>query len=176
LERLLGAALKTPTEFHMKTKEELIEWLRDAYAMEKAMEMALKKQINNPKVSQRMREQASIHYTETEGHALAVEGCLKKLGADTSTLKTAVAEGLEFMKSTGTAFARDERVKDALAAYASEHFEIACYSALRVAAQKLGQGVIVATCDVIIKEEKQMATWLEENFSQVVEDYIDEKP
>jgi ferritin-like metal-binding protein YciE len=159
----------------MKTKDELIEWLRDAYAMEVAMEMALKKQITNEKVSQRMREQASIHFTETQGHAIAVEGCLKKLGADTSTLKTTLAQGLEFMKGAGTKLAKDERVKDALAAYASEHFEIACYSALRAAADHLGIGEIIATCDAIIKEERAMAAWLDDNLPLVVADYLNEK-
>ena len=159
----------------MKTKDELIDWLRDAYAMERAMEMALGKQVDNPKVSQRMREQASIHYTETQGHAEAVHACLHKLGADVSTLKTVAARGLEFAKSAGTFFARDERVKDAIAAYASEHFEIACYTALRTAAQKVGIAEIVATCDAILKEEEAMAAWLEENLPKVVTDYLDEK-
>jgi ferritin-like metal-binding protein YciE len=159
----------------MKTKEELTDWLRDAYAMETAMLLALKKQINNEKVSQRMREQASIHYTETEGHAEAVKACLAKLGSDVSTLKTALAQGLEFMKSTGTFLAKDERVKDALAAYASEHFEIACYTALRTAAEKIGVREIVSTCDAILKEEVAMADWLQKNLPDVVRDYLDEK-
>ncbi len=104
----------------MKTKEELIDWLRDAYAMEKAMESALKKQINNDKLPLEARELASIHFTETEGHAEAVHACLHKLGADVSTLKTALAQGMEVVKGYGTMFARDEHIKDILAAYASE--------------------------------------------------------
>jgi ferritin-like metal-binding protein YciE len=68
----------------MKTREELVEWLRDAYAMEMAMLLALRKQIDSEKVSQRMREQASIHYVETEGHAQAVAQSLKQLGAEPS--------------------------------------------------------------------------------------------
>lgn len=159
----------------MKTKEELIEWLRDAYAMEIAMELALKKQINNDKVSARMREQASIHYTETEGHAVAVKACLEKLGADVSTLKTALAQSMEFVKGTGTMFAKDERVKDAIAGYASEHFEIACYTSLKAAAQHLGIEEIVATCDAILAEEKRMAKWLQDHLPAVVTDYLSEK-
>jgi ferritin-like metal-binding protein YciE len=160
---------------NMKTKDELIEWLRDAYAMEVAMEMALKKHIDNEKVSARMREQASIHYVETQGHAQAVHDCLHSLGADTSALKTTLARGLEFMKGTGTMFAKDERVKDVLAAYASEHFEIACYSALRTAAQEAGIAAIVKTCDAIIAEEMNMARWLQDNLPSVVKDYLKEK-
>ena len=159
----------------MKTKEELIEWLRDAYAMETAMELALKKQIESQKVSQRMREQASIHYVETQGHAEAVEACLKNLGADTSAGKTMLAQGMEAIKGTATMLAKDEPVKDAIAAYASEHFEIACYTALRTAALKLGLPDVVGTCNAILLEEIKMAKWLEENLPAVVTDYLNEK-
>lgn len=159
----------------MKTKEELIDWLKDAYAMEKAMEMALGKQINNDKVSQRMREQASIHYTETQGHAQAVHDCLHALGADVSLLKNMAAQGLEFAKSSTSMLARDERVKDAIAAYASEYFEIACYTALRTAAKTLGIAPIVSMCDAILKEETAMAEWLGSNLPNVVNDYLAEK-
>ena len=169
----------TETAFHpttpMKTKEELIEWLRDAYAMETAMETALKKQIDSEKVSQAMREQASIHYVETQGHAEAISKCLVSLGADTSAMKTALAQGLEFLKGTGTMFAKDERVKDAIAAYASEHFEIACYTALRSGALKLGLPEVVGMCNAIILEEEKMAAWLQKNLPAVVEDYLKEK-
>lgn len=159
----------------MNAKDELIDWLRDAYAMERAIEMALGKQIDNVKVSQEMREQASIHFTETQGHAQAVHDCLHKLGADVSTLKNIAAQGLEFTKSAMSMFARDERVKDAIAAYASEHFEIACYTALKTAAQKLGSADVASMCDAILKEEMAMAEWLGTNLPSVVHGYLSEK-
>jgi ferritin-like metal-binding protein YciE len=157
-----------------KTKDELIDWLRDAYAMEKAMEVALEKQIKNEKASPALREQATVHLAETQGHADAVEACLKKIGADTSTLKTTLAQGMEIMKGLGTTFAKDERVKDVLAAYASEHFEIACYTALSAAAKHLRIKAIVDTCTAILKEEKRMANWLQKNLPAVVVSYLDE--
>jgi ferritin-like metal-binding protein YciE len=58
----------------------------------------------------------------------------RSFGHDTPTLKTMVGQAAEFAKGFGTIFARDERVKDTLVAYANEHFEIACYNALRAAA------------------------------------------
>lgn len=156
----------------MKTKEELIDWLRDAYAMEKAMETALKKQVNNQKLPLAARELASIHYTETEGHAEAVHACLHELGADVSTLKTALAQGVEVAKGFGTMFAKDEHIKDILAAYASEHFEIACYTALITAARELGIPQIVKTCEAILKEEVNMAETLEANLPGLIKSYL----
>lgn len=156
----------------MKTKDELIDWLRDAYAMEKAMELALKKQIDNDNLPMAAREQASIHFTETQGHAEAVHACLHKLGADTSSLKTVVAKGVELVKSAGTMFAHDEHIKDILAAYASEHFEIACYTALQTAAKEAGIPEISDTCELILKEEKAMAKFLDQNLPAIVSSYL----
>ncbi len=155
----------------MKTKEELIDWLRDAYAMEKAMESALKKQINNDKLPLEARELASIHFTETEGHAEAVHACLHKLGADVSTLRTAL-EGMEVVKGYGTMLARDEHIKDILAAYASEHFEIACYTALITAAEELGITTVVETCQAILAEEVRMAEKLQANLPDLIKSYL----
>ena len=158
----------------MKTKEELIEWLRDAYAMEKAMELALKKQVENQTVAMLVREQAAKHLSETQHHAEMVGACLKKLGSETSTLKTAMAKGLEIMKGASTAFAGDHRVKDLLGMCATEHFEIACYTALRAGAARFGIYDIVETCGRILKDEQRMADWLEANLPHVVTSYLED--
>lgn len=156
----------------MKTKEEIIDWLRDAYAMEKGLEVALRKQAENQDAPADLRARAESHLSETQTHAELVKECLKKLGTDTSTLKTALAQGTEFMKGAGTAFAKDERIKDMLAAYAMEHFEIACYTALAAGATAAGFTDIAATCENIIKDERAMASWLDENLSKTVTGYL----
>ena len=158
----------------MKTKDELIEWLRDAYAMERAMEVALKNQIDNQDISMLVREQSALHLKETQHHADAVAACLRRLGSEPSALKTAMAKGVEIMKDASTALAGDHRVKDLLGMCATEHFEIACYTALRAGAARFGFFEIVETCNQIIKEEQRMADWLEANLPHVVTAYLEE--
>lgn len=158
----------------MNTKDELIEWLRDAYAMEKAMEIALKKQMDSDDTLQPLRDLFEVHYTETQNHASAVEGCLKSLGSNTSTLKTTFAEAIETMKSIGASFTKDAGVKAMLASYAAEHFEIGCYLALAAGARNLGMPDIAATCEKILADEKRMADWLEANVTNAVTSYLKE--
>lgn len=158
----------------MNAQNELIDWLRDAYAMERGLEITLKKQAESPELNATLREQARIHLEETKLHAEAVHACLEQLGADTSAIKTGVAKAMEMTKGLGTTFARDERVKDLLAAYASEHFEIACYKALRAGALELGQTAIAAVCDQILPDEERMAGWLDANLPNVVSGYLRE--
>lgn len=150
----------------------LIDWLRDAYAMERGLEIALRKQADNDTLHASVREKAAVHLEETRQHAESVKTCLESLGTDTSMIKTGMAEAAGTVKGLGTKFAQDERVKDLLAAYASEHFEIACYQALKAAALELGQHEIAAVCGRIISDEERMAAWLGQNLPTVVTSYI----
>lgn len=156
----------------MNTQDELIDWLRDAYAMEKAMEIALKNQMDSDETLQPLRDLFEIHHAETQRHALAVEGCLKSLGSNTSTVKTTVAAAIETLKSLGSSFAKDAGVKAMLASYAAEHFEIGCYLALAAGARNLGMPDIAKTCDEILADEKRMADWLEANITNAVTSYL----
>lgn len=158
----------------MNTQEELIEWLRDTYAMEKAMEIALKKQIDSDDTLQPLRDLFEVHYVETQQHAAAVEGCLKSLGSSTSALKTTFAEAIETMKSISSTFAKDSGVKSMLASYAAEHFEIGCYLALIAGARNLNLPDIAKACEEILADEQRMADWLEANVPQAVTSYLKE--
>ncbi|MDB6007277.1 MAG: Protein yciE, partial [Prosthecobacter sp.] len=123
-----------------------------------------------------LRARVATHLSETEGHAEQVKQCLHELGADTSSLKTVLAQSMEFMKGTGTAFAKDERIKDMLASYAMEHFEIACYMALRAGAKEAGLTNVVVICESILKDERRMANWLDEHLSATVTGYLRATP
>lgn len=157
----------------MKAQAEFIEWLCDAYAMEKAMEQTLSKQRNDETLPPIYREQAALHYVETQLHAAAVADCLKMLGTDVSTLKTLFAQGWEVLRAVGSTCARESPVKQLFNAYAAEHFEIACYMALRTGAERLGLANFAATCTKIIDEETSMAAWLEINLPPLMSAYLD---
>jgi len=156
----------------MNTKEELIDWLRDAYAMERGLEVTLEKMADNADAQPEVRDRLRLHLQETKGHAEEVKACLESLGADTSALKTTLAEGMEMLKGLGSAFAKDERVKDLLMGCASEHFEIACYTALLIAGARLELPEVTRMCTKIIGEEQAMAAWLEDHLPDAVAAYL----
>jgi ferritin-like metal-binding protein YciE len=136
---------------------EIIQWLRDAYAMERGMEQSLEKQSTNPDLSPRVRNRANSHLLETRRHAELVRTALVGLGEDVSTLKTTIGIVSEATKGIATAFATDERIKDLLNAYSMEHFEIACYLALIAAAENEGLVQIADVCRGILDDEERMA-------------------
>jgi ferritin-like metal-binding protein YciE len=152
--------------------EQIIEWLKDAYGMERGLETSLQKQATNADLSPKVRNRASTHLQETRRHAEEIRTLLEGLGQDVSLLKTGVGLLAEASKGILTAFARDERIKDLLNAYAMEHFEIACYLALITAAEKAGFTQVIEVCRNILVDEERMAQSLKESLPDEVSMYL----
>ena len=75
-------------------------------------------------------------------------------------------------KGMMTKMASDERVKDFLAAYGAEYFEVACYKALIAAANVAGAESIIPLLEDNLREDEAMARWLDQNVNAVVRDYL----
>jgi ferritin-like metal-binding protein YciE len=173
-ETLTGAGARS-TRGTDEIKNEIIDWLRDAYAMEKGLESALQKQSKMEDLSPESRDRAATHLEETRRHAEAVKSLLQSLGSDSSTVKTGVGLMVQSAKGLTTKFASDERIKDLLDGYMMEHFEIACYTALTAAAERAGLAEVVDVCRSIIPDEQRMAETLLRSLPDEVSDYLFEK-
>jgi ferritin-like metal-binding protein YciE len=153
-------------------RDEVIDWLNDAYAMERGLEVTLRKQSANNDMHRAVRERAQIHLDETSQHADRIARCLEMLGSSPSTIKTGMGQIMEMAKGTTTMFARDERVKDYLAAYGSEYFEVACYKSLIAGARAAGEEEIVPLLEQNLKEDVAMAEWLDMNIEAITREYL----
>jgi ferritin-like metal-binding protein YciE len=158
-----------------EVRDEIIDWLRDAYAMERGLEGALEKQSKNEDLSREFRDRAAQHLEETRRHAEDVKSALQSLGADTSALKTGMGVVAQATKGLGTKFTRDERIKDLLDAYSMEHFEIACYMALATAAERAGLAQVAAVCNRILPDEERMADTLLDYLPAEITNYLFER-
>lgn len=153
-------------------RDEVIDWLNDAYAMERGLEVSLRKQAENKEVHHAVRERSGIHLDETIAHAERLEQCLKMLGSSPSSMKTATGKVLEMGKGMMSALASDERVKDYLAACGAEHFEVACYKSLIAGARDAGEEEIIPLLEQNLKQDQAMAGWLDMNVEVVTRDYL----
>jgi ferritin-like metal-binding protein YciE len=159
----------------MAQKETLAAWLKDAYAMEQGIVPVLDNHARDAKDHPEVHQRIKQHKEETRRHAEIVKECLHELGEDTSKLKTGMAKVQGMIQAVSTGMAQDEIVKNNLADYATEHFEIACYKALCKAADAAGQPRIRQKCEQILKEELEMARFLENHLPQTVEEFIMQK-
>src|SRR3546814_1344269 len=67
--------------------ERLIEWLRDAHAMEAQAETMLNKQASRIEHYPELKARIEQHITETQNQAKLIEGCLQRYDKSYSGLK-----------------------------------------------------------------------------------------
>lgn len=154
----------------MTGKDLLIAWLNDAHGMENALIQILEHQIKDAEEYPQVQSKLQQHLEQTRRHADLVKGCVESLGGNTSSLKTGMASLFGQMQALSTGAAQDEMVKNALADYAAENFEVASYTALIGAAQELGDQHTLQTCQQILQEDQEMANWLQQNLPTLVQE------
>jgi len=158
----------------MNRKELLVDWLNDAYAMEKALIPVLENHAKDAKDHPMVKAKDEEHLAETRRHAELVEECLARLGEKPSSTKQMLGSIFGMLQAPMTGLAGDEIVKNFLTDFAAENFEIACYEALVHAATEFGEPEIAATCRQILEEERRMAQWLQDHLPQIVSEYAHE--
>ena len=153
-------------------KRVLVDWLRDAHAMERTtvdnLDRLADRFSRHPDLAGRFRE----HWRDSVGQVVALEACLKKLGSDTSTFRDLARRFVGIAQAYAGAISLDEPVKDCLAAYAAMHLEIATYISLRAAAEELAEPEIVQMCDQHLQRERAMSGWLEQQITEVTLEFL----
>ncbi len=77
-------------------QENLLDWLRDAHAMEQQAEQMLKAQAARLEHYPQLKTRIEQHIEETHGQQRLLEECLKRLDSSPSTLKDIGAKLMAF--------------------------------------------------------------------------------
>jgi ferritin-like metal-binding protein YciE len=156
----------------MAHQDSFLAWLNDAYGMETSLVQVLQNHAKDAQDHPQMQARIQEHLDKTRQHAELVKGCIERLGGSTSALKTGMANLTGMMQGLTIGAAEDELVKNGIADYAAEHFEIASYQALITAAQARGDTQTASVCQQILADEQDMATWLAQHLPQAVSEII----
>jgi len=156
----------------MSSREQVIAWLDDAYAMEQALEETLKQHSSDAKDNPEVHDRIERHIGETREQAEIVRGCIESLGGSVSGTKSLFANMFGAMQGLANKPMHDTMVKNAVADYAAEHFEIATYRALIDAAKQLGEDSIVDKLAGILRQEQDMAKFLEQKLPDAVRETL----
>ncbi|MFV3075573.1 ferritin-like domain-containing protein [Niveispirillum fermenti] len=154
------------------THEHLVDWLRDAYAMEVQAEKMLSNMADRLEDYPVLKARLLQHVAETRNQAVLVEQCLHQLNADTSMLKTGIGAITGTAQAFSGVFASDEVVKGAVFGAAFEYYEIINYKILVMAAEAAGETGIAATLERILDEERRMAEWMQDNLPTILGEYL----
>lgn len=153
-------------------QKRLVEWLRDAHAMEQQAEQMMTAQAKRIQNYPDLVRQLEKHIEETINQTKQVESCLARYDESASTTKDITGKMGAIGQAVSSMFSGDEVVKGCLAWYAFEYFEIASYRILITTAEEAGDQETKRICEGILKEEQAMAAWLEQNTPQVVRQYL----
>lgn len=154
-------------------REHLLDWLRDAHAMEQQAEQMLKAQAARIEHYPELKARIEQHIEETLGQQALLEGCITRLGSSPSMLKDTMGKVAAMGQAIGGMVASDEIVKGSMAGYVFEHMEIASYRTLIAAAEALGDQETRAACERILVEEEAMARWLQDHLPDVTRQFLE---
>ena len=118
---------------------------------------------NYPEVAARLEQ----HIRETEGQKKRLEDVLDSLAEDRSALKDMALSLTGSMAAIGHTAAGDEIIKNSLANFAFENYEIAAYKSLITIAKHGGFPGLAPALKTNLDEEIAMAKWIDDNLKSV---------
>lgn len=155
--------------------EDLMAWMNDAYAMELALAEVLENHLRDSDELPEHQERLRQHLLQTRGHAHRLRDCLEGMGGSVSDGKALLGDLFGRCRYVAPGMADDEIIRDLMSEYAAEHFEMACYRSLIVAAREVGVEPIACVCEAIFREEEEMARWVEGQIALATRSYLRQK-
>lgn len=159
----------------MTHKETFISWLQDAHAMERGLIEILESHRDQSDGYPDVQKKINEHLDQTKVHADRIGKCLRDLQVEPSGIKSALSGFMGNVTGVANSLHGDRLIKNGIADFAAEHFEIASYSALITAAEDLEYAEIAKVCKEILAEEEEMAAWLQKNLPVAVKTFLEEK-
>lgn len=144
-----------------------ITGLKNAHAMENQALSIMKPQASRIENYPEVEAQLNKHIAETEGQIARLDRILDSLGEDKSSLKDLALSVAGTFAAVGHTVAPDEILKNSMANYAFENFEIAAYKSLIALAEASGNDSAIADLELNLDEEMEMAEWLDANIEAV---------
>jgi len=141
--------------------------LRDAHAMEKQALSIMEPQVARLESYRDVAQHLKEHIQETQGQIERLEAILTSLGESSSGLKDVALSVVGSMAAMGHTVAGDEVLKNSLANFAFENYEIAAYSSLATLADAGGFSEARAGLIQSLSEEQAMAEWIGSNLPNV---------
>lgn len=150
----------------------LVEWLRDAHAMERQSEQMLRGQAGRLERYPKLAQALQRHLEQTVAQQELLEECLQRMDATPSALKDLAGRLGTGAQALATMAAADEPVKAMMASLAFEQMEVAAYTVLFAAAHQAGDIQCQRMFDRLLQEEQAMAGSLRDSLPGLVQAYL----
>ncbi len=155
-----------------ETRDLFITGLRNAHAMESQALSVIETQLGRLESYPEMIAMLQQHRRETESQIARLDQIFQGLGESPSGLKDTVMSAMGSMQAMGHALAGDEILKNHMADYMFEHFEIAAYTALITMAQSMGHTAALPLLQQNLAEEQRFQQMLIDSLPRVTEAFL----
>lgn len=159
-------------DYSDETRAVFVAGLRNAHAMENQALSVLKPQIERLESYPEVKGMLQQHYQETETQIDRLAQIFQELGESPSGLKDTVLSAMGSMAAMGHALSSDEILKNSMANYMFEHFEIASYTSLIAMARFTGMASAVPLLEQNLAEERRFAQQLHDSLPSVTEKFM----
>ena len=149
-----------------------IDGLRNAHAMEKQALSIMQPQLNRLEHYPQVSALLDRHIRETEVQIQRIDQIFETLNESASGLKDTMLSLSGSMAAMTHSMATDEILKNSLANFAFEHFEIAAYTALMTAAEQANMTQALPLLKQNLDEELAMASDIHDGLPDVVRQFI----
>ena len=146
--------------------------VRNAHALEKEALQIMGRQVerlsNYPEMEMVLRK----HIDETKQQEQRIDEILDALGSERSLLKDLATSIVGNMAAMMHAPAGDEVIKNTLANFAFEHYEMAAYKSLLTLADVTGHSAAQSALKQSLAEEEAMARWIDERIADTTRKFL----
>jgi ferritin-like metal-binding protein YciE len=151
---------------------DLLDWLRDAFAMELQSGKMLLNLVERLEDYPRLRAKYKEHLEQTYRQQELLKGCIERLGSSPSILKDLAGKVIAFGQAIAGMSVRDEVVKAAMSSYIFKQMEVSAYTILIAAAEAVGDLETKRVCEQILPQEIAMADWLRDNLPGITQEFL----
>jgi ferritin-like metal-binding protein YciE len=137
--------------------------LSNAHAMETQAIQLLQRQVERLQNYSEMEARIRQHITESENQRKRLEEVLGSLSETHSSVKDTAMGILGNLAAIGHTPAPDEVIKNTMANFAFEHYEMAAYKILISMADATGHSPAMSALKQNLSEEEDMARWIDEH-------------
>lgn len=155
-----------------ETRDIFITGLRNAHAMESQALSVIDAQLGRLESYPEITAMLHQHRRETEGQIARLDQIFESFGETASSLKDTAMSAMGSMHAMGHALASDEVLKNHMADYMFEHFEIAAYTALIAMARTLGATTALPLLEQNLEEERRFQQMLIDSLPGVTEKFL----
>lgn len=155
-----------------ENRESLIDWLRDAHAMEQQAATVMQTHADRIQHYPEFKRLLEVNAEESRLQSDRLRLCIESLGGSTSIIKDVTGKLIGLAQTISGYFAEDEVVKGVLALYTFKHYEIGSYRILLSTAHMLNETEIATLVGEHLDRELELSDQLEEHLGEVASIYL----